>query len=121
MKPVAAGARRVANFHTSPFAPFVFPDGVALGDEVLQVDDTNPLGVGFHVYRMAPGMTTRPHRHNGSEHFVVLEGELIESDGTVFRKGDIVCYHDGTEHNSYSPNGCTLVVYITRPEVLIDG
>ena len=36
-------------------APFVYPDGAALGDAVLQLDDEAELGVGFHVYRMPPG------------------------------------------------------------------
>ena len=86
--------------------------------EVLQLDDSQPLGIGFHVYRMPPGMTTRGHRHNGHEQFLILEGELHESDGTILRAGDMVFYRDGTEHNSYTPNGCLLAVHIAGPEIL---
>jgi hypothetical protein len=108
--------RRVANIHNAPFTPFVYPDGVALGDEILQLDRDKPLGEGFHVYRMPAGMRTRSHIHNGHEQFLILEGELIEDDGTVFKPGDLVFYADGTEHNSYTPHGCLLAVHIVSAE-----
>ena len=118
MKPIPPADRRVANL-TDAFTPFVYPDGVALGDSVLQPDTDRTLGTGLHLYRMPPGMTTRGHRHNGAEHFYVLEGELVDNDGTVFRKGDIVSYRDGTEHSSHTATGCLLVVYITGPETVL--
>lgn len=120
MKPVDPNDRRVANIFEAEYKPFVYEDGVAMGDAVLQLDHNIPLGVGFHVYRMAPGMTTRPHRHNGHEQFLILEGELIENDGTVFRKGDLVWLRDGTEHCSYTPNGCLLAVHIAATETTVE-
>ena len=120
MKPVDPDDRRVANIHNAAFKPFVYPDGLALGDEVLQLDDTVALGTGFHVYRMPPGMKTRGHRHNGHEQFLILEGELHENDGTIFRAGDLVFYRDGTEHNSWTPNGCLLAVHIAGPEFTVE-
>ena len=116
MKPIDPADRRIASIAEAPFQPFVYDDGVALGDSVLQLDDSRPLGQGFHVYRMPAGMRSRSHRHNGHEQFLILEGELIESDGTVLRKGDLVFYRDGTEHNSYTPDGCLLAVHIVGPE-----
>ena len=120
MTPVSAKDRKVANIHQGAFQPFVYPDGVALGDSILQLDDSRALGEGFHVYRMPAGMRTRTHRHNGHEQFLILEGELHESDGTILRAGDLVFYRDGTEHNSYTPNGCLLAVHISGPETPLD-
>jgi anti-sigma factor ChrR (cupin superfamily) len=120
MKPINPADRRVVNIHTAPFVPFAYPDGTSLGDTVLQLDTDRPLGIGFHVYRMPAGMATLGHRHNGHEQFLILEGELHESDGTVFRAGDLVFYQDGTEHNSFTPDGCLLAVHIAGPEVLVD-
>ncbi|MBC8036489.1 MAG: cupin domain-containing protein [Rhizobiales bacterium] len=119
MHPVKPSDRRIANIYEAEFKPFVYPDGVALGDSVLQLDDTLPAGTGFHVYRMPAGMTTRPHRHNGHEQFLILDGELIENDGTVFRKGDLVWLRDGTEHCSRTPNGCLLAVHIAASETTV--
>lgn len=120
MKPVEAGDLRVVNIKNAAYAPFVYPDGVALGDSILQLDDSRPLGEGFHVYRMPAGMRTRSHRHNGNEQFLVLEGELHESDGTIFRAGDLVFYRDGTEHNSWTPDGCLLAVHIASSETTLE-
>ena len=120
MRSIDAKDRKVANIQTARFEPFVYPDGLALGDDVLQLDDGQELGIGFHVYRMPAGMTTRAHRHNGHEQFLILEGELIESDGTVLKKGDLVFYRDGSEHHSYTPNGCLLAVHIAGPETAVD-
>ncbi len=120
MQSIEPTDRRIANIHQVAFTPFVYPDGVTLGDTVLQLDHDQPLGVGFHVYRMPPGMTTRGHRHNGHEQFLILEGELHESDGTILRAGDMVFYHDGSEHNSYTPGGCLLAVHIAGPETPVE-
>jgi anti-sigma factor ChrR (cupin superfamily) len=109
--------RKIANIHDAEYRPFGYPDGQALGDDVLQLDTDIPLGEGFHVYRMPPGMTTRRHIHNGHEQFLILEGELIEDDGRVLKPGDLVFYRDGTEHHSYTPNGCLLAVHIAGPEI----
>ena len=108
--------RKIANIHDAEFRPFVYPDGQAFGDDVLQLDTDIPLGEGFHVYRMPAGMTTRRHIHNGHEQFLILEGELIEDDGRVLKPGDLVFYRDGTEHHSYTPTGCLLAVHIAGPE-----
>jgi anti-sigma factor ChrR (cupin superfamily) len=120
MKPVAAEDRRIANIYSAEFKPYVYNDGVKFGDSILQLNDDVPLGEGFHVYRMPAGMTTRPHRHNGHEQFLILDGELIENDGTVFKKGDLVWLRDGTEHCSHTPNGCLLAVHIASTETTVE-
>ena len=49
---------------------------------------------------MQPGAATLPHEHASVEDFLILEGELTDGDGTVFRAGDFVSYAPGTRHNS---------------------
>ena len=120
VKPLTPADRRIVNVNDADFVPFVYPDGVALGDGVLQLDQDRPLGEGFHIYRMPAGMTTRGHRHNGHEQFLILEGELHESDGAILKAGDMVFYRDGSEHHSYTPNGCLLAVHIAGPEFPVD-
>ncbi len=120
MKPIERNDRRIANIQSAAFTSFVYPDGLALGDQILQLNADLPLGTGFHVYRMPAGMTTRGHRHNGHEQFLILEGELHESDGTILRAGDLVWYRDGTEHHSHTPDGCLLAVHIAGPETVLE-
>jgi anti-sigma factor ChrR (cupin superfamily) len=120
MRDITEAGRKIANIHDAAYEPFVYPDGAAYGDVVLQLNTDAPLGTGFHVYRMPAGMTTRGHRHNGHEQFLILEGELHESDGRVLKAGDLVFYRDRSEHASYTLNGCLLAVHIAGPEIAVD-
>ncbi|MEL7543293.1 MAG: cupin domain-containing protein [Pseudomonadota bacterium] len=116
MKPIADGDRRVANIYDDAFVPFVDDTGPCDGETVLQVNAHAAPGVGFHVYRMAPGTTTTPHEHTDHEEFLVLEGTLTDHDGFVYRKGDLVWLRKGTIHSSHSEEGALLAVYIASPE-----
>ena len=49
------------------------------------------------------------------EEFLILEGELIESDGTVLKTGDMVSYDQGTFHNSRTETGCLLIGFDWLP------
>ena len=52
------------------------------------------------------------HINQGYEEFYVIEGELQDADGKVFKKGDFVTFEPGTEHNSHTKNGCLLIVFM---------
>ncbi len=119
LKPIAENERRVVNVAGGAFKPFLKEDGTEGGGSVLQLDPSKPFGSGFHLYRMDPGTKSTAHEHMGLEQFYVVEGELIDNDGTVYRTGDLVCLDKGTEHYSVSPEGCLLVVHIEAPEKAI--
>lgn len=69
-------------------------------------------GCGFFLVRFAPGGVSIPHEHLAYEEFVVLEGELQDHDGTVYRAGDCVSLSPGTKHNTRSDGGATVAVFI---------
>jgi anti-sigma factor ChrR (cupin superfamily) len=64
------------------------------------------------ILRMDAGAKSKPHQHMGFEEFLVMQGELIDCDGTTYRKGDFVRLLPGSKHSSHSPNGCTLLVIL---------
>lgn len=64
------------------------------------------------LLRMEAGAQSRPHEHMGLEEFLVMEGELIDCDGTVYRSGDFVRLLPGSKHSSHTPNGCVLLVML---------
>lgn len=68
------------------------------------------LGNGSYLYKMEAGTRSNPHKHAGPEEFFILEGDLIDSDGYVYKTGDFVSLAAGSRHNSTSPNGCVIVV-----------
>ena len=57
---------------------------------------------------------TIAHDHAGMEEFLILEGDLVDSDGTTFGPGDFVSYDAGTHHNSWTEAGCLLAVFEWR-------
>lgn len=114
MKPIAADDRRVANIHTAAYTAWESEENP--GTDYLQLNTAQPPGTGFHVYRMGPGTRSDAHEHTGDEEFLVLEGELTDHDGTVYRTGDLVWLRKGTKHWSHTEKGCLLAVYIPTAE-----
>jgi quercetin dioxygenase-like cupin family protein len=82
----------------------------------LPISYRKETGIGSYLMRMEPGAETIPHDHPGHEEFIVLEGELIDSDGTVFKVGDFVSFAPGTRHSSRTETGCVLAVFEWRDQ-----
>lgn len=117
MKAIKAHERRVANIHDDAAFGAYDPDGQdEVGTSILKLNPEAPRDVGFYIYRMEPGSKSAPHRHGGAEEFVMIEGELIENDGTVYRAGDVVWLAPGTEHTSHTLTGCLIAVYAEAAE-----
>ena len=69
-------------------------------------------GQGSYILKMDPGSKSVPHQHVNYEEFYMLEGELIDADGKVFKKGDFVSFEPGTTHSSHTNNGCLILVFM---------
>lgn len=118
MKKIVPKNRRIANIHTADFVPFM-SEGKEDGT-ILQLNTANPLGVGFYVYKMAPRTKTVAHKHKGDEEFLIIEGDLTDHDGVKYGPGDLVWLRDGTEHHSYTENGCLIAVHAEALENPLD-
>ncbi|MEM9146379.1 MAG: cupin domain-containing protein [Pseudomonadota bacterium] len=117
MKAIQPHERRVANIRDeAAYRPYD-PEGVSeQGTSFIKLNDQGPRDVGFYIYRMEPGSRSTPHRHGGAEEFLMIEGELIDNDGTVYRAGDVVWLAGGTEHTSHTETGCLIAVYAEASE-----
>lgn len=107
--------RVVVNWKTCDWRPYPALGGGATGLMWHPVRAVPGRGDGTYLLKVAPGGGARLHAHAGRESFVVLEGELIDSDGTVLAEGDVVSYEPGTRHRTSCPEGCTLMVWIEKP------
>ncbi|MGE0212157.1 MAG: cupin domain-containing protein [Parvibaculaceae bacterium] len=116
MDKIAPEDRVVVNLKTAKFKPFLVDGAPLPGQSFLQLDETFPEGAGFTIYRMAPNSETQPHEHTCHEQFLVLEGELEDHDGHVYKPGDFVLLKDGTRHFSRTRTGCTLAVFVASIE-----
>jgi len=67
---------------------------------------------GTYISKLDPGTKTLPHIHTGHEEFFILEGELIDSDGTIFKKDDFVSYQPNSSHSSYTKKGCLILTFM---------
>ena len=72
--------------------------------------DENGNQKGCYLYKMEPNSSSDFHVHKNNEDYLIIEGELVESDGTILKAGDFVHYDAGTEHNSHSVSGCLILV-----------
>ena len=69
-------------------------------------------GQGTYVLKMEPGAKSLPHEHTGFEEFLMLDGELIDSDGKIFKKDNFITFEPGSTHSSYTKDGCLILVFM---------
>jgi len=117
MEEITPDRRTVVNVHQAQYARWLNEDGSELTDQsYLQLDDSFPPGTGFYIYRMEPGAVSTPHEHTARENFLILEGELVDNDGFVYRAGDFVMLEAGTQHSSTTETGCLIAVFVRTLE-----
>ena len=101
--------RRVINIYDTPYTTYNLEGAVQKDMQLLNISYSKETGHGWYVIRMAAGAATIPHTHESREEYLILEGDLTESDGTVLKAGDFVSYAPGTHHNSRTETGCLLI------------
>ena len=70
------------------------------------------------IVHMTANTTFPPHRHGSDEWALILQGELVETDGTVSLPGDLVLRPAGSEHGfTAGPEGVAFAV-MTRADAL---
>ena len=111
MKSINSHERKVVNIKTAKFTPYDTETTGETGTSYIKLNPDMDRDIGFYIYKMEPGASSTPHKHGGAEEFYVIEGELKDNDGTVYSAGDVVWLAPGTEHTSYSENGCTVAVF----------
>jgi anti-sigma factor ChrR (cupin superfamily) len=105
-----SAGRRVVNAHTTPFLEYDLEGPVQPDLSWLPLSYDRGSGQGSYLMRMEPGAVTIAHDHPLMEEFLILEGDLVDSDGAVYGPGDFVSYEAGTHHNSWTENGCLIAV-----------
>ena len=102
-------SRKITNIYDTDFSVYDLEGPIQEDIRLLNLGYDRETGKGWYVMRMAPGARTIAHEHRFVEEFLILEGELTESDGTVLKPGDFVTYPPGTHHHSRTETGCLLI------------
>ena len=104
--------RNIVNIDNLNFEPFDNYGKAIEGMSWHKISYDKKKGQGTYVLKMEPGAKSIPHEHINYEEFYMLDGELIDVDGKVFKKGDIVSFEPGSQHSSYTKNGCLILVFM---------
>ena len=105
--------RKITNLYNLKFEPFDNYGAVVPGMSWYKISyNRDAGGQGTYVLKMDPGSKSLPHEHTGYEEFLMLDGELTDSDGKVFKKGDFITFYPGSTHSSYTKDGCLVLVFM---------
>ena len=105
--------RKITNLKDIEFIPFDNYGAVVPGMSWHKISYSRENGgQGTYVLKMEPGAKSLPHEHMGFEEFLMLDGELTDPDGKIFKKGDFVSFEPGSKHSSYTINGCLVLVFM---------
>lgn len=108
-------SQKIVRVATTPMQVYDLEGPVQPDMAWLPISYSKETGCGSYLMRMQPGATVFEHTHPGFEEFVMLEGELIDSDGTVYKAGDFVSFEPGTRHGSHTKTGCVIAVFEWKP------
>ena len=104
--------RKITDTLNLTFEPFDRYGSVIPGMSWHKISFDKENGYGTYISKLEPRTKTIPHTHLGFEEFYILEGELIDSDGTIFKKGDFVTFEPKSNHYSYTKNGCLILTFM---------
>jgi len=111
--------RKITNPLNVKFKPFDNYGSVIPGMSWHKITYNKETGGGTYILKMDPGAKSLPHKHTNYEEFIMLDGELVDPDNKVFKKGDIVTFEPGSSHSSYTKNGCLVLVFMRESNKLI--
>jgi len=113
--------RKVVNFKEANFETYSLqgkPQADLSWHNISWSDEDNS---GFFLIKFEPGGVSIPHEHLGYEEFVILEGELSDHDGWIYRTGDCVSLSKGSRHFSTSKTGAIVAVFVRGGFITIDA
>ena len=104
--------RKIINPFNVKFEPFDNYGSVVPGMNWHKITYNKETGQGTYILKMDPETKSLPHQHINYEEFIMLDGELIDPDNKILKKGDIVTFEPDSSHSSYTKNGCLILVFM---------
>tara|TARA_B100000795_G_scaffold183952_1_gene139567 strand:- start:152 stop:496 length:345 start_codon:yes stop_codon:yes gene_type:complete len=105
--------RKITNLYDVEFTPFDNYGTAVPGMNWHKISyNKENDGQGTYVLKMDAGAKSLPHKHIGFEEFLMLDGELTDPDGKIFKTGDFISFEPGSSHSSYTKDGCLILVFM---------
>ena len=90
--------RKITDLYDVEFTPFDNYGVVVPGMSWHKISYSRENGgQGTYVLKMEPGAKSLPHEHMGFEEFLMLDGELTDPDGKIFKKDDFISFEPGSK------------------------
>lgn len=89
------------------------------GVEMKRLMEDTETGMLTTLVRMAPGATLPDHEHQEIEQTWVLEGALVDDEGTA-SVGNFVWRPGGSRHQVVAPEGALLLSFFMQPNRFFD-
>ena len=91
-------------------------DGIEM--KVLMEDEET--GMMTALFKWAPGSKLTFHEHVALEQTFVLDGSLVDDEGTV-TAGNYVWRPAGSRHDAWAPDGALILSMFLKPNIFLDG
>ena len=104
--------RIITNLNNLKFKPFDKYGKHIKGWSWHNITFDKEKNFGTYISKLEPGTKTILHTHTGYEEFLILDGELTDSDGKIFKKGDFISYRPNSSHSSYTKKGCLILTFM---------
>ena len=104
--------RTITNPFNIKLKPFNKDNVAIVNMSWYEISFDQKKGLGTYILSMLPGAKSIPHERLKFEEVYMLEGELIDADGAVFKKGEIITFEPGTTSSHHSTKGCMLLVFM---------
>ena len=111
--------RKITKLNDIKFEPFDKYGKLIKGWSWHKISFDEKTNFGTYISKLDPGTQTVPHIHKGNEEFLILDGELIDSDGVIFKKGDFISYAPNSSHSSYTEKGCLILTFMRGHNIQI--
>ena len=112
--------RKITKLNQLKFKPFNKYGAPIKGWSWHKISFNKKTNFGTYVSKLKPETKTIKHTHSGYEEFLILDGELIDSDGKIFKKGDFISYEPNSSHSSYTKKGCLILTFMRGHNILIN-
>ncbi len=111
---LAPMASRYVDVDVLPWEKTRFP-----GVEIKILMQDKVTGMMTSLTRLAPGAVLPDHTHVGIEQSYVLEGALVDDQGTC-TAGNFVWRPAGSRHMASAPEGCVVLGFFQKPNTFHD-
>ena len=111
--------RKITKLNKLKFKPFDRYGKPIKGWSWHKISFEKKTNFGTYISKLDPGTKTFPHIHSGHEEFLILKGELIDSDGTIFKKEILFHISQIVDTRLIQKKGCLILTFMRGQNNLI--